>query len=243
MSYNPLSPYWTSLTIGFETGLGLVAYLGAVYIVPFLKRRSRLIDFGERRDIDSLLGDDRWSKFGKFFFKKILRIPTVRHLPVNPIWFCIYFGGFGLAFLTLFIVNGDLLTSVGLVNPFTINGFWYDLLFARSNGQPNGAHIVSYLSVLILAWIVAIKYRDGPIPELFLGGLTGALLFAIHEGLYTAFYYFWYWQYLDWDLTTNVLKDISSFSMVVLFFFAFKKYPFQKIDLSIFKRPALLFTT
>src|SRR5712692_2592365 len=174
MSYNPLTPFWTALTISFETGLGIVAYLGAVYVVPFLKRRSSLVDFGELRDVDSILGNDFWSKLGKFFLKKILMLKQVRHLPVHPKWSAVYYmGAFGLAFLVLFIVSGDLLTSVGLVNPLSINGLWYDILFARSNGQPNGAHIVSYLSVLVLAWIVAVKYREGVVPELFLGGLTG----------------------------------------------------------------------
>jgi len=44
-AYNPLTPFWTALTIGVELGLGIVAYIGAIYIVPFLRRRSSLIEF------------------------------------------------------------------------------------------------------------------------------------------------------------------------------------------------------
>jgi len=237
-TYNPLTPFWTALTIGVELGLGVVAYIGAIYVVPFLRRRSSLIDFGEAREVDSLLR----SSLGKFFLKKILRLKRIRKLPVNPIWFLMYYmGALGLAFLTLFIVTFDLVTSVGWISPFSLNGLEYDLIFARANGQPNGAHIVSYLGVVAIAWIVAVKYRDGPFPELFLGGLTGAFLVAIHEGIYIPFYYIQYAQYLDWSLLTNVLKDISMFSEMVLFIFAFKNYPFQKMNLKMFTLPAFFF--
>src|SRR2546426_3269632 len=238
-AYNPLTPFWTALTIGVELGLGIIAYIGAIYVVPFLRRRSSLIDFGESREVDSMLR----SNLAKFFLKKILRLRRIRKLPTNPVWFLLYYmGAMGLAFLTLFIVTFDLATSVGWVSPFSVNGLKYDLLFARANGQPNGAHIVSYLGVVAIAWIVAIKYRDGPFPELFLGGLAGAFLVAVHEGIWIVFYYAYYWQFLDLDLLTNVLKDVSFSSMIILFVLAFKNYPFQKMNLTIFKRPAMLFT-
>ena len=238
-TYNPLTPFWLALTIGFESGLGIVGYIGAIYVVPFLRHRSSLIDFGESCEVDSMLR----SNLAKFFLKKILRLKRIRKLPTNPVWFLLYYmGAMGLAFLTLFIVTFDLATSVGWISPFSINGLEYDLLFARANGQPNGAHIISYLGVVAIAWIVAIKYRDGPFPELFLGGLAGAFLVAVHEGIWIVFYYAYYWQFLDLDLLTNVLKDVSFSSMIILFVLAFKNYPFQKMNLTIFKRPAMLFT-
>src|SRR5438093_7904833 len=238
-AYNPLNPFWTDLTIGVELGLGIVAYIGAINIEPFLRRRSSLIDFGESREVDSMLRSD----LAKFFLKKILRLRRIRKLPANPVWFLLYYmGAVGLAFLTLFIVTFDLATSVGWISPFSVNGLEYDLLFARANGQPNGAHIVSYLGVVAIAWIVAVKYRDGPFPVLLLVGLTGAFLVAIHEGIYIPFYYIQYAQYLDWSLLTNVLKDVSMFSEMVLFVFAFKNYPFQKMNLKMFTVPALFFT-
>jgi hypothetical protein len=187
-------------------------------------------------------------RLGRFFFKYILRLKQVRRIPRHTRWFVTYYlGPFAVAFLILFIVTGQLLTSTGLLNPFVGDPqkfatlFLYDLIYARSNAQPNGSHIPSFVAVVALAWYVAIKFRQSPWIEVFLGLLAGAFLVAVHEGLWIIPYYISYAQYLDWSQLTSVLKDVAFSVMILLLFFAFRDYPLQRVRLRTFKWPVVIY--
>ena len=143
----------------------------------------------------------------------------------------------GIAMIILLGVTLDLIFSKGWVNPLSSSGLEYDLVFARASGTPNGAHILSYLSIPVLALIVIYKYHD-----IFLGLITTAFFVAVHEGIWIPGYYLAYSQYYIASDLTDVLKDISFSIMLVLFVVTFLKYKYQKIDWRIFKIPIIIYT-
>ena len=130
-----------------------------------------------------------------------------------------------------------MLSSVGWHDPFTLQGAYYDLIFARVNSAPNVAHIASYLGVCAVAISVFIKFRKGFIdnsPEM-LALVTGALAVAIHEGLWIVFYYAAYGRYLlSFSLLPNVVVDIGFSAMCILFVLAYSKYRSQRLPLKTF---------
>jgi len=106
-----------------------------------------------------------------------------RHFKTWILW---QYGAKGLAYLTLFVTFVILVFNIGWVNPFNdtnpfnlnVPGWLFDLLFARANGQPNGAHDISYIAMLLVGVVVWVKFRD---PFLALGCI--ALTISYHEGL------------------------------------------------------------
>lgn len=238
LNYNPLSGFWFGLTVLVETIAGLSAYFGAVYFLPWIQAKTKIMQLPGSQNVDEFFD----SRLAKFVFKKVLGLKKIGAIPEHPIACLVYYIGiFGTAWIVLAFVTGDLISSVGWVDPRSWQGLEYDLIFARANGNPNGAHIVSYLGVVTIAWTVAVKFRQGLIIELFLGLMTGALLVSYHEGPYTLAYYLWYGQFLDWSALTNVLKDCSSLFEYAMFFFAFTKYPTQKMNVRIFKLPMIIY--
>jgi hypothetical protein len=145
----------------------------------------------------------------------------------------------GVAFILLVGVLALLLTSVGWHSPLTWSGLSYDILMARSNGQPNGAHLVSYLPIPILGLYVAWKWREDALLNGYLGLLVCALGVAIHEGIWIVAYYSVYWKYLSWGALDNVVKDVFFVGMVVMFVLAYRDYPFQKVRLKAFLWPTV----
>lgn len=127
-------------------------------------------------------------------------------------------------------------TSVGLINKTHYDYLTYILLYARANGEPNGAHIFSYLGVGVIGIITAIEFRD-----IFFGVLMSGFLAATHEGFWIIFYYLAYARFLDPSLSSNVLKDLAFSSMVVLVILAFWKYPHRPIEMKKFAWPIYLF--
>lgn len=115
----------------------------------------------------------------------------------------------------------DLITSSGWQ---LSKGIIWNFIYATANNQPNGAHITSYLSVIFIALFVWIKTKD-----IFLGGLFGAFLVAVHEGIWIVFYYSAYGRYLVFpEMDTNFLKDFPIFTgMLILFVVAFYLYRSQ----------------
>lgn len=120
------------------------------------------------------------------------------------------------ALVVIFSIIGDLITSIGLTS-----NLFYDFFYATANGQPNGAHISSYLCIGILFIVTYWKTKD-----VFLSGLMSALLVALHEFIWILFYYATWYKYLVFpEMLTNFLKDFPIFiSMLILIIIAFFKY-------------------
>lgn len=143
-----------------------------------------------------------------------------------------------------------LLLSVGLVNPLSAQGFVYDIIYARANGQPNGAHIPSYVVLVAFAFVVAYKAQWRPFKRLedvmgdpFQGIAAAGFLGAVHEIIWVAFYYATYWQYLSWTILPEVLRDVSFVGLLLLLLATFWKYPRRKFPLTIFRWPIAIYTT
>jgi hypothetical protein len=229
------------LTAGEELGLGFIAWLGFCKIVPSFRKMA-----------DERTHYDRWfttttnplvwlfhaERLGLIYGRPAGRkVNLVKDKPTylktsiawtGSQWFILLM----CELLPTFI----LLTSVGWKLPFQ-NHLYYNLIFATANGAPNGAHITSYLAVMVITLFVSIKTRD-----VFLGVLSGALLVGVHEGFWILFYYAGYWQFVTLSMWTNILKDWPIFSgMIVLFVFAFTQYSSNRWKLSQFKIPILLY--
>lgn len=261
---NPLTFYWLAITTFFETGLGVAVALFYLKVIPYFHKRASLYAVIGTREIPytnnplSLFLPLPFPPFNKYPSRKFTlrsvfggedtRIyqrtytETLRR-PVHLFsWaFYVQFLRTG-SFCVLFTATGLVLTSTGWRNPFlpvTWNGInapgWYfDLVFARVNDQPNGAHIISELMVMLVGWTASIKYRDQYGPDCMIGLLAGGFLLADHEGFWESAYYLVYAQYLSPALITNVLKDLSFTSMVILFAYSFWRYPLQKIPVKAF---------
>ncbi len=143
-------------------------------------------------------------------------------------------------------VLGDLLLSEGWHSPLSLDGVWYDLIFARANAQPNGAHIMSYLGAVVFGLVVTYKYRPKGM-ERFLGDIAqgiGAIGFlgAVHELIWITFYYIAYAQYLSWTILPEVIRDVSFVVMLILLVVTFWRYKGRRFSLGIFKWPILAYT-
>lgn len=219
-----LTPHELELSILVFLGLGTSALVGGWKLVPWLRDKASIgaftIDLGEARDVDTFFQ----SRLAKFFFKRVLRLKRVRRVIRKPKWFIIYLIPYSVAWLAAFVTLFELMTSIGLRSPLTYQGLVYDLVFARSNGQPNGALITDYIAVVLVMWAVALKYRDGWFPNVFLGVSVGLFLVGWHEGIWVFFYYLGYGRYLDFGtLAPNVISDMTSVVMYAMFIVGFLK--------------------
>jgi hypothetical protein len=161
----------------------------------------------------------------------------------HPYWFFASIALKGAAFILIIGVLGLLLTSVGWHSIGSWSDLYYDLLFARSNNQPNGAHLISYLPIPLLGLYVALKYKQkGDLPNSYLGLLVCALGVAIHEGVWIVAYYSRYWQYLDMTVFDNVAKDVFFIVMLALFLYTYVKYPLGKIPIKTFLWPTIIYS-
>lgn len=139
--------------------------------------------------------------------------------------------------------------SVGWVNPLSWNGFVYDLIYARANGAPNGAHILSYLGLPIFGLVVCYKFQWRPwkksedvLGDPFQGMAAAAFLGGVHEAIWITLYYLAYADDLSWSILPEVLRDVAFVAMILLFIGAFWKIPNRKFPMSIFAKPILLYT-
>lgn len=233
-----LTPFWLAVTIGFETGiLGFFMCFVYLKVIPFVRKRAKLIDIPGGYEIKNpILRIIIGKRAKKLPVASYYYLPFLQKFPIIIRWWIYFIILQGVTFTIVFVVLGLILTTKGWQNPFTWDGLYHDLIFARINETPNGAHIFSYLGIPILCFIVMAKYKDA-----FLGLLTGAFMVAVHEGIWVGFYYLAYWQFLDWGLLTYVLKDVSFAGMIALFIFTFIKYPYQQMKLRIFYLPSLIY--
>ena len=234
---NELTPCWTVITIIFEVGvLGFGSVFIFLYLVPYLERHAGMHPYS---DEDRALYRRMW--FGFFpALGKVFRVKP-KKAPDHPVRFIVYLALWGACFILLFEVLAILLTEQGWHYSLSWDSLYYNLLFARTANQPNGAHIISYLPIPILGLWVAWKFRKGVMLDVFLGLIVAVLGTAIHEGVWIAFYYAFYWQYLSWGTFDNVAKDVFFVVMLYLFYYIYRHYPFQKIPLKTFKWPTMIF--
>jgi hypothetical protein len=242
---NPLTPFWLGVTTFFETGMGFAVYLCWTWGIPKLRARAE-VQWPEPKM--RLIHDNRIINY--FWFTKWLGFkgwrqelrPYYRNRKTYIAW---AYGAKGLAYLAFFVTLVILLFNKGWVNPFgnsnyfNLNtpGWLFDLIFSRANVQPNGAHDISYISMLAVGLVAYAKWRD---PFLALGCIS--FVVVLHEGFWEAAYYAVYSVYItSWALLTNVLKDVSFASMLVFFYLGFKNYPYKPFNLRIFKWPAIIF--
>lgn len=233
---NPLTPFWFVVTTFFEIGLGLATYLSFIYILPIMhewgteKKTVTKTFFTSSSPLVWLLAPRRYQK-GPMSNKTVTG-DTPAHLKK----FILSKIPEGIGMIILLGVTLDLVFSKGWIDPLSWDGLEFDLVFARASGTPNGAHILTYLSIPALALVVVWKYHD-----VFLGLITGALFAAVHELIWIPAYYIAYWQYYTGADLTDVLKDISFSVMLVLFVLTFIKYKYQKMSLRMFAVPILLY--
>ena len=229
------------LTAFVELGLGLIAYVGFCKIVPRIKIKAehRLIyNRWFTTSSNPLVWVFRPNKLGVVYGKpsgqKVFLTKTPPMYIKTNIFYLFLQGG--VLLLAQLLPTVILLTSVGWKLPFLQN-LYYNLVFATANGAPDGAHITSYLCVMIITLFVTWETRD-----VFLGVLSGALLVGLHEGIWILFYYAAYFPYITPSMTTNIIKDWPIFTgMIVLFVYAFTKYPFNHWKLSQFKIPISIY--
>ena len=135
-----------------------------------------------------------------------------------------------------------LLFSVGWKAPTSLDNIWFDMIYARANAEPNGAHILSWLSCA--AFGLACWFKTIPRPAKtfhdILGdpfqGIAGLIFIGgVHELLWIGPYYAAYWEYLSWSMAYEVLRDVSFGIMMVLFIMTFVKMPTRVFPLKILK--------
>src|SRR3977135_2184199 len=113
IDFNPLTPYWTVVTIVFEAGvLGCGSYFVFVKLIPWLCSKESLHEVNGEEKL--LMQTSLWG-----LFKKAKRWPDHIYL------FMASFTMRGVAFLLLVTVQAILLTSIGWHNPLTWEGFQY----------------------------------------------------------------------------------------------------------------------
>lgn len=237
MSDNPLTLFWLFATVGFELGLGVSAYVSAIFLIPRLRNKSNeILCFAWKKSINNRFL--AWLIDTPYLKGPRIEVLTIRNRPQHPTWYIPYKIAVGTAYFVAFGVLGSLLTSTALKLPDSWDNLVYDFLWARANGQPNGAHIFSYLGIPIILLFVAWKFHD-----VWLGFFTAGLLVSIHEVIWTALYYTSYYPYLNMNSAINLFKDFASFyPMLFLFIGAFIKYRPKTISIKTFRIPIIVYS-
>ena len=210
---------WLIVNFSWDIILGTGAFILLVYLVPRIQKFAL--------------------KYGDYPDKK----GVIRQRPVHPRIFR-YYAFFQIITLVV-VLWGIFLTlvfSVGWKAPTSLPNIWFDLIYARANGEPNGAHIFSWLSCAGFGLAVWFKTIPRPAKTFhdILGdpfqGIAGLIFIGgVHELLWIGPYYVAYAQYLSWSMAYEVLRDVSFGVMMVLFIMAFVKSPTRPFPLKILK--------
>ena len=225
---------WLIVNVNWDVWLGLGAFLILTKGVPRLIEKARTITYPD-------------SKTGK-----------MREAPLHPKWFVLWAW---ITVLTLVVVLwGIFLTLVfssGWHDPFrsiqwqqlpSMPGWFFDLVYARANDEPNGAHILSWL--MPAGFGIAVWFRTVKRPLVHFRDILGdpyqgiaALVFmgGVHELLWVPFFYAAYAQYLSWSLLIPVLRDISFAFMMAMFILTWWRYPGRAFPLSKLKPIVLVY--
>jgi hypothetical protein len=231
LAANKLTTYDLAKTIFYQVGvLGCGTFFGTRYIVPWLNSKSGL---------HPITGPDQ---------------AMIASNPVLRLWFrkatkwfdhpILMLGGclvWGTAFIMLTGTLYVLITDIGWLTAWNLYGFDPDyvmlFLMARAGGQPNGAHLPSYISIALMGCYAAWKYRKGVFIDVYQGILIVGFAVGIHEGIWLGAYFFNYYGLLGLALNSNFVEDFFFWVMCVILVGAFWKYPFRSLPLRAFKWP------
>jgi hypothetical protein len=230
------SPFWLAVNVSFNIILGGGIYLALVVVFP------RIANYvAPYWNPGANKGKGAWVPPGNLYTWR-----GIFKLGVWVLWVFIK--------VVVFVVGmiGTLLTlllSVGLEAPTSLQAIVFDIIYARANGQPNGAHIPSYLILVVFGFVVCYKFQWRPFKTMeslmgdpFQGIAAAGFLGAMHEILWIGFYYAGYYQYLSWTDFPEVMRDVSFVGLLLLLLATFWKYPKRKFPLRIFKWPVVLYS-
>jgi hypothetical protein len=201
-------------------------------VIPWIVPKAKLTLVLGGQKIDDL----HTRAWAKPVLKRLLGTDIIQRVP--NVWWLRLLALQGIAFIGIFVVAEQVALSGGWRIPWqtvtwnglpSMPGWFYDLIYSRSNNSPNGAHLLSYVGIPLIGLVAMWKTKD-----LFMGLLMGAFYVAIHEGPWEAVYYIAYYQYLGWADLTNVFEDAAFAVMMVLFIVTFWKYPYRKISMKEF---------
>lgn len=181
-----------------------------------------------------------------------------REAPMHPKWFILWAW---VTVITLVVALWQLfftlVLSSGWKDPFAtvqwfslppMPGWFFDLVFARANDHPDGAHILSWFGPALFGLVIWLKTLKRPFTHFrdLLGDPyqgVAALVFVggLHEIAWTPFYYAAYARYLSWSILIPVLRDVSFAFMMAMFVLTFWRYPGRVVPLSIFRKPFLAY--
>lgn len=233
---NRLTQFELLKTIFFQVGIiGAGSLIGFVYVIPWLNSKMGLhaVTEGELKVI-------RANPVLKIWFK------NVRKWFDHPI---LMLGGslvWGVAFILLTGTLYILVTDIGwldawrtyMVDPDYIGFF----LMARASGQPNGAHLPSYIAMALLGTFVAFKYRKGYFADAFQGIMVVGFAVAVHEGLWMFAYWGQYYGVLGLAEGANFIEDFFFFVMSLMLIYTYWKSPLRTIPLRTFAWPVIIYS-
>lgn len=233
---NKLTEFELLKTIFFQVGIiGAGSLIGFVYVIPWLNSKMGLhpVTEGELKVI-------RANPVLKVWFK------NVRKWFDHPI---LMLGGslvWGVAFILLTGTLYILVTDVGwldawrayMVDPDYVGFF----LMARASGQPNGAHLPSYIAMALLGTFVAFKYRKGYFADAFQGIMVVGFAVAVHEGLWMIAYWGQYYGVLGLAEGANFIEDFFFFVMSLMLIYTYWKSPLRTIPLRWFAWPVIIYS-
>lgn len=234
---NRLTEFELLKTIFFQVGIiGAGSLIGFVYVIPWLNSKMGLhaVTEGELKVI-------RANPVLRVWFK------NVRKWFDHPI---LMLGGslvWGVAFILLTGTLYILVTDIGwldawrtyMTDPDYIGFF----LMARASGQPNGAHLPSYIAMALLGTFVAFKYRKGYFADAFQGIMVVGFAVAVHEGLWMFAYWGQYYGVLGLAEGANFIEDFFFFVMSLMLVYTFWKSPLRTIPLRTFAWPVIIYST
>jgi hypothetical protein len=258
---NPLqNPYWLTLSVTFDIIIGFIPFLFLIILFPRIEQRANATMYAGVKTNTTTRSYWTFLIHGKIYDKNLpdkTELTFERHLPRHRHWWEFFMWMRAVCFILLVGVLGDLILSEGWANPFTMTppslngigwsmpGWFFDLFFARANGQPNGAHIISYIGIPVFGLIVAYKYRPprmiGWFGDTFQGIIAAGFLGAVHELTWIILYYIAYAKYVSFAILPELIRDLSFVILLIFLIVTFWKFKGRKMPMSTFKWPILLY--
>jgi hypothetical protein len=240
IAQNKLTEFELLKTIFFQVGiLGCGMLFLSLVLVPWVTRYQGMhpIENDERDAIEAT--------------------PILRHIFKHAkrwydhMWLSLFSTGLRttcafLVGLTFFIV----LTDIGWLTAWNQYiapdpNYLMFFLMARASGQPNGAHLPSYVSVAALGVYAAWRFRDSMYSvsaDFYQAILLVGFVVGVHEGLWLIAYFFNYYVVLGLALTSNFVEDAFFGIMCIMLIVAYWRYPNRKIPMRLFALPVAFYT-
>lgn len=150
----------------------------------------------------------------------------------------------GIAFILLTGTFYIVLSDIGWLDAWNLYGADYRQLFlmARASGQPNGAHLPSYISICFLGFYMAWKHRKGVFLDTYQGILVVAFAVGVHEALWLVAYFAEYYIALGLAVGANFIEDFFFLVMCAMLIGGFWKSSLRTIRLKIFVWPIIVYS-